>query len=141
MWNDFSIKAIKTTCVCESKFSGEKCEIKENPCFSSPCRMNSTCIPTSSGSFQCICSDKFSGKLCDTKVKLKAPFIGMFHVRSFIEKQSQDINIIYIVFLSHETNGILMYMNLDTNDFIGIKIENSYIHFVYYLNGVYENLM
>lgn len=142
MWNDMSIKTISTQCVCTDKFGGEKCEKEENPCFKSPCHgKNSTCVRTTSGSFQCVCSEKYTGKLCDTKVKQKAPYVAMFQRKSFIEKPSSDLNLIYLVFTSFQTDGILLYMNLDSTDFIGIKVENSYVHFVYYLNGVYENLM
>jgi hypothetical protein len=70
--------------------------------------------------------------------------MSKFDARSFIQRDSLLINnlkIIQLIFLSNKIEGILLYNRIDSTNFIGIKIENSYVHFVFILNGIYENLM
>lgn len=55
---------IRYVCIILFPFLGEFCEIKHDPCFSSPCARNATC--SSDGlHFFCNCPVDFTGTLCD----------------------------------------------------------------------------
>jgi hypothetical protein len=66
MTNRFNTKTPKPKCLCFNNHFGERCEFKKNSCLDSPCGPvnSSSCIPTSTGSFQCICKLPFGGRRC-----------------------------------------------------------------------------
>ena len=67
-------------CLCDSNFTGSKCESDKRLCSQNPCLNSINCqdilIPTKSSSsfefdFKCICkSDLFYGKRCESKINL-----------------------------------------------------------------------
>lgn len=56
-------------CVCQKEFHGKWCQLKKNGCLKSPCKHpSSTCIPTSTGSFQCVCPQDYDGIFCEKSI-------------------------------------------------------------------------
>jgi hypothetical protein len=55
------------------------------------------------------------------------------------------LNSIDVVFYSKKNDGILLYAAAEASSnatqFFGIKIQNSYVHFSYLINGKHESLM
>ena len=63
--NDFN-ETLLPECVCNKENFGDWCEFTRNPCLDSPCKgINSSCVTTSTGSFQCVCSDSTDGLFCE----------------------------------------------------------------------------
>ena len=53
----------KYRCTCPEGFSGDNCEVVDNPCATGPCQHGGTCIDMS-GEFQCSCPPGWSGDRC-----------------------------------------------------------------------------
>ncbi len=59
----------ESECVCNKEFFGNRCESTRNACLNLPCQgTNSSCVTTSTGSFQCICSDTTDGLFCQNSI-------------------------------------------------------------------------
>ena len=152
-------------CVCKKEYLGKWCQLKKNGCLNSPCKnSNSSCVPTSTGSFHCICPDDFEGMYCEksillsciikklywhfiikffTDIEIKAHFIASFNGNSYIERSGlQFLDWIDIIFMANNSNGVILY-NYDFNNdnYLGIKIKNSYIVFDIKINEKFDRLM
>lgn len=55
------------TCVCNSGWTGQDCDIDINECLRNPCKNLSPCT-NSPGSYSCACSPQWSGQNCDIDV-------------------------------------------------------------------------
>ena len=57
------------TCQCSQYWTGEYCQLPSasNPCFSSPCKQDSTCLldVEFNLSYKCICQPGYTGPACD----------------------------------------------------------------------------
>ncbi|KAM7283625.1 von Willebrand factor D and EGF domain-containing protein [Ixodes scapularis] len=54
-------------CTCLRDFTGRRCEVLVNPCYSNPC-FNGRCIAQSSGIFHCACPEDTTGSRCELPV-------------------------------------------------------------------------
>ncbi|CAB3403624.1 unnamed protein product [Caenorhabditis bovis] len=54
------------TCLCQPRYTGDRCEIDQEPCASHPCPQGIQCIPYSND-FLCKCPDGFTGKHCESR--------------------------------------------------------------------------
>lgn len=54
----------KLTCSCQRGFSGQNCELRQDPCTPTPCRNGGTCSRQGSD-FRCSCPAAFQGKRCE----------------------------------------------------------------------------
>ncbi|XP_037087468.1 protein jagged-2-like [Pollicipes pollicipes] len=54
-------------CTCPEGFSGDNCQVVDNPCATGPCQHGGTCIDMS-GDFQCSCPSGWSGERCQINV-------------------------------------------------------------------------
>lgn len=163
--NDFT-KKVKAECICQRSYVGKSCEVKQNACLSRPCHASNSsyCVPTSTGSFHCICPDFFDGDYCEKSkisnqhnftslidlnlfledVIVKPKYMASFNGKSFIERAPLDytLNSIDMVFYTKRTDGILLYNgDATSNQFLGIKVLNSYVHFMIYIDNKQEELM
>jgi Tyrosine-protein kinase ephrin type A/B receptor-like/EGF-like domain len=53
------------TCECDEGFYGQKCELKQDLCATSPCYNGATCRHLNETDVQCICRDGFIGAFCE----------------------------------------------------------------------------
>ena len=61
-------------CVCLSSFAGAKCQFNLDPCSTSQCLNNGTCLvkKNDSSQFSCECTPTFYGEFCENQVDLCA---------------------------------------------------------------------
>ena len=62
----FDLLSDSFTCICAKGQTGPQCDVKINPCDSSPCYGGATCKPLDDH-FECICPPGFAGKSCHTR--------------------------------------------------------------------------
>ena len=53
------------TCECEGLFTGQNCEIEQNPCEPDPCQNGATCVATDVDTFTCECTEGYIGNQCE----------------------------------------------------------------------------
>lgn len=77
------------------------------------------------------------------EVEVKPMFVAAFNGKSYIERPGLDASSlasIDLVFMSKKSDAILVY-NGNGNQFLGIKLQNSFVHFVVSIDGKHEILM
>ena len=79
------------------------------------------------------------------EVEVKPMFVAAFNGKSYIERPGLDASLltsIDLVFMSKKSDAILVYNgNSNGNQFLGIKLQNSFVHFVVSIDGKHEILM
>ena len=53
------------TCECDEGFYGQKCELKQDLCATTPCYNDASCKHLNETDVQCICLDGFNGAFCE----------------------------------------------------------------------------
>lgn len=76
-----SVTNMQLTCQCMANYTGEDCSISLDPCTSSPCINNGTCVTTIINittnnmveyDFICACNELYYGPFCQNKINLCA---------------------------------------------------------------------
>lgn len=59
-------------CDCETGWSGENCQYRNNACDVFPCPVYSTCLDdaTDPSKYECVCPNRYEGKKCDREIDL-----------------------------------------------------------------------
>lgn len=56
-------------CHCQPGYTGQHCEVKQDPCAGNPCENRGNCIPQR-GSYVCQCHAWWEGKKCERRMKV-----------------------------------------------------------------------
>ncbi|KAG8224569.1 hypothetical protein J437_LFUL003088, partial [Ladona fulva] len=65
---------------CRNLSTGERCDVRVNPCSPSPCAVGSTCspLPPPRGGFECRCAPGWKGRLCNEQEEQEESFVADF---------------------------------------------------------------